>query len=197
MRAGPRVSAAVLTVLVGAAWAGWAIGRPALARRHDVAVRRSLYRAFPVFPGAIKADERSFELKSDGVGTGDYGLTVTYRLSASTRASEVIDFFRHNLPAGWTEASDATCALLHGQMPPPPVATVPPGAGPAGTVPPTAAAPTGLVLMPEDGQLTVFAPEKAPGDAQRWTGVTFKVNPGRGIAERLSLTEATFTCLPG
>lgn len=195
MRA-PRVIAVVLTMLVAAA-AGWAIGRPALARRHDVAVRRSLYRAFPVFPGAIKADEHSFELKSDGVGTGDYGLTVTYRLSASTRAAEVIDFFRHNLPAGWTEASDATCALLHGQMAPPPVATVPPGSAQAGTVPPIAAVPKRLVLMPEDGQLTVFAPEKAPGDAQRWTGVTFKVNPGRGIAERLTLTEATFTCVPG
>lgn len=197
MRAGPRLSAAVLTVLVGAAAAGWAIGRPALARRHDVAVRRALYRAFPVFPGAIKADERSFELKSDGVGTGEYGLTVTYRLSASTSASEVIDFFRYNLPPGWTEASDATCALLHGQVPPPPAATVPLGSAQAGTVPPTTAAPKGLVLMPEEGELTVFAPEKAPGDAQRWTGVTFKVHPSRGIAERLSLTEGTFTCFPG
>jgi hypothetical protein len=51
--------------------------------------------------------------------------------------------------------------------------------------------------MPQEAEMTVFAPEKAPGDAQRWTGVPFKVNPSRGIAERLSLTEATFTCFAG
>ena len=176
---------------------GWFLGRPALARRHDVSVRRSLYQSFPTFPGAVEVDERSFELKGDGVGTGDYGLTVTYRLTTSATASEVIEFFRTNLPPGWTEASDQTCARLGSQMPPPPVATVPPGSIDAGTAPPTTGARRPLVLMPQDGELTVFAPDKAPDDEQRWTGITFKVSPSRAQAERLSLTEATFTCHEG
>ncbi len=75
MRPDARTSALVLTVLVGTVLAGWFLGRPALDRRHDVATRRSLYRSFPTFPGAVKVDERAFELESDGVGTGDYGLT--------------------------------------------------------------------------------------------------------------------------
>jgi hypothetical protein len=187
----------VLTLLVGAAAAGWFVGRPALARRHDVAVRRSLYQSLPIFPGAVKVGERSFALDSDGVPTGDYGLTMTYRLATPATASEVIVFLRANLPPGWTEASDQICARLGAQMPPPPLATAPPGSGNASTAPPTTATRRPLVLMPQDGELTLFAPDKAPDDEQRWTGVTIKVSPIRGRAERLVLTEATFTCHEG
>ena len=194
MRPRAATTALVLIALTGAAAVGWFLGRPALARRHDVAVRRSLYQSLPSFPGAVKLHERSFELKGDGVGTGDYGLTVTYRLATSAAASEVIEFFRANLPTGWTEASDQTCARLGARMPPPPVATVPPGSIDASNAPPTTGAPRPLVLMPQDGELTLFAPDKAPDDEQRWTGVTIKVSPNRGQAERLSLTEAAFAC---
>ncbi len=31
-----------------------------------------------MFPGATKTDEQSYEIKADGVGSGDYGLTLTY-----------------------------------------------------------------------------------------------------------------------
>ena len=200
MRLKAMTTATVLTSLVAAAGFGWVLGRPALARRHDVAVRRSLYRSFPTFPGAVKAGERSFELKGDGVGTGDYGLTVTYRLATSAMVTEVIEFFRANLPTGWTEASDQTCARLGAQMPPPPLATVPSGAvgtGPTSNAPPTSTSRGALVLMPTDGEMTVFAPHRAPGEAQRWTGVTFRVEPARGQADRLHLTEATFVCHEG
>lgn len=200
MRPKARTTAIVLTAVVVAAGLGWVLGRPALARRHDVAVRRSLYRSFPMFPGAVKAGERSFELEGDGVGTGDYGLRVTYRLATPATASEVIEFFRANLPTGWTEASDQTCARLGAQMPPPPLATVPPGpigTGPTSNTPPTTATGRALVLMHTEGEMTVFAPHRAPGEAQRWTGVTFGVDPTRGQADRLSLTEATFACHEG
>ncbi len=200
MRLKAMTTATVLTALVAAAGLGWALGRPALARRHDVAARRSLYSSFPTFPGAVKAGERSFELKGDGMGTGDYGLTVTYRLASSATATEVIEFFRANLPRGWTEASDQTCARLGAQMPPPPLATVPSGAtgtNPTSSAPPTSATGGALVLMPTDGEMTVFAPNRAPGEAQRWAGLTFRVEPTRGQADRLSLTEATFACHEG
>jgi hypothetical protein len=52
----------------------------------------------------------------------------------------------------------------------------------------------GTVLTSQDGESTLFAPGKGPEDEQRWTCVTIKVSPGRGQAERVSLTEATFTC---
>ena len=130
-------------------------------------------------------------------GPGDYGLTVTYRLTTSATAAEVIEFFRANLPPGWTEASDQTCARLGAQMPAPPVATVPPGPIDAGTAPPTTGTRGPLVLMPQGGEVTVFAPDKAQDDHQRSTGVTFKVSPSRGRAERLSLNEATFACHRG
>lgn len=189
----------MLAVVAAAILGGWVLGRPALARRHDIAVRRSLYRSLPTFPGAVKVGERAFELKGDGEGTGDYGLTVTYRLATSATASEVIGFLRRNLPAGWTEASDQICARLGAQMPPPPLATVPPGSTDSLGAPPATAAATrrALVLMAHDGELTVFPPGGAPGDMPRWTGVTFTVGPDRGQAQRLTLTEASFACHEG
>ncbi len=63
-------TATVLTALVGAAAVGWFLGRPALARRHDVAARRSLYQSLPTFPGAVKMGERSFELERTAWGPG-------------------------------------------------------------------------------------------------------------------------------
>ena len=49
MRLKAMTTATVLTALVAVAGLEWVLGRPALARRHDVAVRRSLYRSFPRF----------------------------------------------------------------------------------------------------------------------------------------------------
>ena len=82
-------------------------------------------------------------------------------------------------------------------MAPPPSATVPPGSIDTSKAPPTTATRRALVLMPSDGELTVFAPGSEPGERRRWTGVTFTAGPSRGQAERLSLTEAAFACHEG
>lgn len=182
-----RLAIVVLAVLGVAILAGgWVFGRPALSRREDVAARRAAYRAFPTFPGATKLDQDSYEIKGDGVGTGEYGLTVTYRLPTGAGASEVIGFFRAHIPAGWHEASDETCAGVASRMPPPPRATVPPGA-PNQPSPPTSAFSGRLVLIRVDGELAVFAP------GENRSGVTFKVS-NRGQNRLLTLDQVTFAC---
>jgi hypothetical protein len=186
-RNGRRI-AALLGVVALIAAAGWVVGRPALDRRHDVAARRSAYRAFPVYPGATKLDERSFELTADGRGTGHYGLTVTYRLPPTASADDVLGFFRQNIPPGWHEASDDTCGAVQSRLPPPPVATSAPG----GTAPPTSAFSGRLVLGGRDRELTVFAPGTDDRAGGVLHGVTFRV---RGTV--LTLDDATFSCEPG
>jgi hypothetical protein len=177
-----RYGGPVVAIVVALLAAGWFLGRPALERRHDVAALRSAYRAFPMYPGATKTGERSFEITADGVGTGDYGLTVTYRLPAMATAPEVIDFFRRRIPAGWREATDETCAGL-ASLAPPPVATSAPGI----TAPPTTAFSGRFVLSQKDSELTVFAP-----GTERVHGVTFRV---RGTV--LTLDDASYGCEPG
>jgi hypothetical protein len=191
MRPSLRLAAFAVVLIAGAAAAGWTFGRPALARRHDVAVRRSLYESFPVFPGSIKTDERSYEIKADGTGTGDYGLTLTYRLPPTASAAAVVDFYRRSMPAGWTEASDELCARLEREMPPPPAATWPA----ASASPPTTVTRRGLVLVPEEGELAVFAPGGDGRHGQGLRGITFKVSTA-GAGKLLTLDQVTFTCAP-
>jgi hypothetical protein len=184
------IAAVVLAALAAAAWV---VGRPALARLQDVAARRAAYQAFPVFPGSEKLGERSYEVKGDGVGTGEYGLTVTYRLPAGAVAAEVISFLRASIPPGWHEATDETCAGVAATMPPAPLATVPPGE--VERPPPTSAFGGRLVLMQREGELAVFAPEGGPGE-RPFRGVTFKVLD-RGERRFLTLDQVTFACEPG
>lgn len=178
-----RFGAAVVATLLALLAAGWLVGRPALERRHDVAARRSAYRAFPTYPGATKTGERAYELTADGVGTGDYGLTVTYRLPATAAAADVVGFFRRHIPAGWREATDETCAHLV-SLAPPPVATSAVGI----TAPPTTAFSGRYVLSDKDSELTVFASSPEGGAS----GVTFRV---RGLV--LTLDAATYGCERG
>ena len=185
-RSGRRVAALLAVVALIAA--GWVFGRPAFDRRHDVAARRSAYRAFPVYPGATKMSERSFELTADGRGTGDYGLTITYRLPATASTEDVIAFFRRHIPLGWHEASDDTCGAVLSRLPPPPVATSAPG----GTAPTTTALPGRFVLSGRDRELTVFAPGTDDSAGGVLHGVTFRV---RGTL--LTLDDASFGCEPG
>jgi hypothetical protein len=59
----------------------------------------------------------------DGRPSGSYGLTVVYRLPGDARAASVLDHYRLQIPAGWSEASDQTCVDMMGALPaPPPVA---------------------------------------------------------------------------
>ena len=145
-----------------------------------------------MFPGATKTDEQSYEIKADGVGTGDYGLTLTYRLPRPASSAEVVDFFRRNMPAGWGEATDELCARLERQMPPPPVATLPAGSSGLSASPPTTGR-DGLVLLRQEGELSVFAPGGDGADGQGWRGITFKVSAA-GQDRLLTLSEVTFAC---
>ncbi|MGH9222955.1 MAG: hypothetical protein ACRD2W_04045 [Acidimicrobiales bacterium] len=182
------IGALALLVAVGA---GWTVYRPALSRRQDVAARRLVYRSYPMFPGATKVGERSYEIEGDGVGTGEYGLNVTYRLPATATPSNVIGFFRQNMPPGWHEATDETCAGVAARMPPPPIATVPGATGPVAT--PTTAFAGRLVLLRREGELAVFAPDTRDGE---FKGVTFKVFV-HGRAAFLTLDGVSFACEPG
>ncbi|MGH9181640.1 MAG: hypothetical protein ACRDY5_08000 [Acidimicrobiales bacterium] len=159
----------------------WFLGRPALARRHDVAARRALYGAFPEFPGSTRIGERSYEIRGDGVGTGDYGLTVTYRLPSATEPATVVAFFRDALPPGWREVTDQTCEHLRSRLAPPP----PPAPG----SPATSAPPAKLALIRAGDEFTAFAPDSDTD------GVTVGVRAfGRDTV--LTLDQVHFGCQP-
>ena len=146
-------------------------------------------------PGARKLGEKPYEIRADGVGTGEYGLTVTYRLPADASSSEVIGFFRKHVPPGWHEATDETCAGVAWRMPAPPRATVSLGA-PGFSTPPTSAFPSRLVLRRIDGELAAFAPgSDRPGEGTV-RGVTFKISDV-GQERVLTLDQVTFACERG
>ncbi|HWM18831.1 MAG TPA: hypothetical protein VNO51_04035 [Ilumatobacteraceae bacterium] len=170
--------AAVLVALAGSLTYGL------LSRRTDVEDRRASYGAFPLFPGAIERESERYEITSDGGGTGDYGLRVTYELPGEVTAAEVLGFYRSNIPDGWTSASDETCRRLREQIHEPPTATA---LGMA--IEQTAGAPD-YGLMQVDSQLTVFAPDATPPDGD---GITFSLQR-RGEAKYLVADEPTFAC---
>ena len=145
----------VAAVVVCGAMAAVAFGR------RDPAARRALYDEFPVFPGADEVSADAYRITGDGRPTRDRGLRVTYELPADVTAAEVIGFYRHNIPAGWTEASDATCAAMLERMPPPPTITLRTGTAP----PPEPLDAQGFELLQRQSRLTVFtAGEKGTPD---------------------------------
>lgn len=122
--------------------------------RRDPAGRRALYDEFPVFPGAQEVSADAYRITDDGWPTRDRGLRVTFELPHDVTADGVIGFYRDNIPAGWTEASDATCAAMLERMPPPPTLIMPTGTAPAAE--PLDA--HGYQLMQRESRLTVFTP---------------------------------------
>ena len=76
----------------------------------------AIYGQFPVFPGATKVSADEYEIRAAGVGTGDYGLKVVYRLPADVRSTEIFDFLRSGAPNDWTIADDRTCADMAAGM---------------------------------------------------------------------------------
>lgn len=100
--------------------AGWWFLQRDDSRAEDVRARRTIYSAFPAFPGAVKDHEVVSGITSDSAGIIGYSLEVVYRLPAHVSAAEVLDFFRRNIPSGWIEASDQTCATSLAKMGPPP-----------------------------------------------------------------------------
>ncbi len=192
MRPTRLVLAACFLALVAAS-GFWLFGRQALSRRHDVAARRSVYGAFPTVPGATKDHERSYEVQGgDGGGTGRYGLAVTYRIPATT-SPDVLGFLRANIPAGWHEASDETCARLQARMPAPPPAA--PNVGSPPLVPPTTVSRAPLVLTRRPDELTVFTPHGDDAADGRLNGVTFTVSR-TGQDVMLVLDQPVLGCQP-
>lgn len=72
-------------------------------------------RQFAVYPGANAVGRDRYAIAADGRDTGHDGVRVTYELPASVTASEVMSFYRANVPEGWTVATDAHWApgVLH------------------------------------------------------------------------------------
>ena len=157
----------------------------------DVDLRRAMYDAFPVFPGAELLSSTSYELRADGNPTGRFALTVVFALPPSVRSDDVLDFLRASIPAGWIEATDETCAAAAARFPPPPTMSAPTGtASPSNSLPSTTAAPA-FVLMNRHSQLTVFAPDTGGGV----DGITFSLSRA-GNDKLLTLDQPTYACGP-
>lgn len=145
------VAAVVVCGAVAAVALGW----------RDPAARQAMYDEFPLFPGAEEVGADAYRITDDGRPTRDRGLRVTYELPADVTAAEVIDFYRQNIPAGWTEASDATCAAMLERMPPPPTITLRTGKAPS----PEPLDARDFELLQRQSRLTVFTPgEKGTPD---------------------------------
>jgi len=109
-----------------------------------------------------------------------------YELPHDLTAADVLGFLRANVPDGWTEPTDATCARRIEALPLPPAGT--------NGVPVTT--PNGVVLLQTQSQLTVFAPGQdgaAPPDDDGIDGVTFTLSRD-GDSKLLSLDSPTFSC---
>jgi len=145
-----------------------------------------MYSAFPVFPGAVESSESSYEITADGRGTGNYGLTVVYRLPPTVSSADVIGFLRSNIPTGWTEASDETCARSAARSPAPPAPVPTMRDGSAVEAPPPEPS---TALMLRRSRLTVFVDDSDPSRG----GVTFALSGG-GDEKWLTLDAATYTC---
>ncbi len=190
-----RKSAAVGALALVTLVAGlWEFGRPKPARQRDVSARRSVYSAFPVFPGATMDHERSYEIRSeDSDGTGRYGLAVTYRLPATATSADVVEFLRSNSPPGWHEATDETCARLQARAQGPPRSAPVVGSPPPGPPPTVSSAP--LVLTRRDDELTIFTAHGDDAADGTLSGLTFRISRS-GQDAFLTLDGPTFGCQP-
>lgn len=151
----------------------------------DIERRRSFYDEFPQYPGSVTVSEEEYEIKSDGQPTGEFGLTVVYRLPTDATSTIVSDFFRENAPVGWAIADDRSCATrIAGFAVPPPD---PNWTGPTQPVVP----PDDWILTHERSRLTVLSPPGTDIDS----GITFmlsRVGPDKFV----TLDQAGFSCAP-
>ncbi len=171
--------------IVVALIAGWWFLQRNDSRAEDVRARRAIYSAFPTFPGAVKDHEVVKGITSDSEGIIGYSLEVVYRLPAQVSAAEVLDFFRRNIPPGWTEASDQTCATSLAKMQPPPQ----PVTGTTETLPVA----SDFVLMYRRSRLTVFLPGADGSSDERNEGLTFALSRDAGT-KYLTLGQPTYSC---
>lgn len=152
----------------------------------DPAARRAMYDQFPVFPGAVEESARAYRIDGDTLPTRNRGLRVTYELPHDATAAEVIGFYRTNMPSGWTEASDETCAAVLDEAPP-----LRPIDGDDGDD----VADAEIVLLHRESRLTVFAPgeDGAPDGSIEGVGFTLL---RRGERKLLVLDSPDYECGP-
>jgi hypothetical protein len=183
-------------------WAAWTIGLVAVSGSGvvaaralgfgDAGARRALYEQFPVYPRASEVSADAYRIESDGRPTGARGLLVTYELPGDASAADVIGFYRTNIPAGWNEVSDATCAALLERMPPPPTVTALDGTPITLSVAPDVGS---YGVMSRESRLTVFAPGETGAPDGSIEGITFRLER-RGASKYLVLDEPDFACGP-
>ena len=154
-------------------------------RTDDIEQRRAFYDAFPAYPNSVKVAEDEYEIKSDGRPTGEFGLSVVYRLPDGATSTAVSEFFRDSVPNGWAVADDESCAARIGgfAVPPPD----PNWTGPTQPVVP----PVDWVLTNERSRFTVLSP---PGDNIN-SGITFALSR-EGRDKFVTLDRAGFSCAP-
>lgn len=146
----------------------------------DVAHQRAIFARFAVYPGATKIDEETFELKADGRGLGSYSVRIVYQLPPEARSSDVIGFYRAQMPAGWAEASDSTCTAAVPVLPAPSGA-VQPSASDLGT------------LMFRRSQLTIFTSTTGTRVNGRYDGLTIELSNAAGT-KTMAMDGVHFGC---
>jgi hypothetical protein len=181
------IVAVAVTVVAMLAWL--AGGRDYVARRQALSHLRPRYEQVPPFPGSVKVGERVEEQMSDSGPTGEFAVTITYRLPASAKADDFIGHIRAHLPPSWSEATDETCRRTLASVPAPPVATLPDGTpGVQSTVDVRS-----LVLLAKATQLTAFLPGETGTPDGRVEGVSFALSR-EGSLRMLRVHEATYGC---
>ena len=158
----------------------------------DPAARRSLYDAFPVYPGAEEVAADAYRINTqEGWPTRDRGLRVTFLLPDDAVAADVLGFYRAHIPAGWSEVSDQTCREMLKRMPSQPPMT----RSDRTTVPPE---PTDLAsygLLQRESRLTVFVPGAGGSPDGSVDGVGFALQR-QGDRKFLVLDQPDFACGP-
>ena len=169
---------AVVVAIIALLGLWWVLVRDS-ARDEDVAHQQAIFARFAVYPGAAKVDEETFELKADGRGLGSYSVRVVYQLPPEAKSSDVIAFYRAQIPAGWAEASDATCTAV--PYPPAPPGAVQLSAAELGT------------LMFRRSQLTIFTSTTGTRVDGRYDGLSIELSNASGI-KTLAMDGVHFGC---
>lgn len=172
--------AAALVVAAGWIWVT-RVG-PQLA---DTGAQQAIYDRFEPYPGSDHVSSRRYEQRGDGTPTGHYGLEVVYRLPEEATAAQVLDHYRRQIPAGWSEASDQTCLDVMGRLPDPPEPAPGQTAGPG----PVAES---FRLQLRDSRLTIFT-DAADVAAGRVEGFTLTLNRS-GDSKFATLDSPAYSC---
>lgn len=176
---------AIVAVLVAVVTLGvWLVIFRDSTRDSDVSHQREIFAHFTAYPGASKISEEVYEIRAEG-RAAHYGVTTVYRLPAEAKTNAVLAFYRDQIPQGWSEASDETCAASLAGLSPPP--TPPNGKADASpTLPPS-------TLMNRRSRLTIFASTTGARVNGRLDGLTVELS-GESATKSLTLDVVHFAC---